>query len=63
MLILSVMKIKNMRIGKGSLTQVWLDDVDPGKSINFMQGLLIFQGICNGLFDVGEAISYTYMPI
>jgi drug/metabolite transporter (DMT)-like permease len=62
-----VIKIKNMRIhrriGQDSLTSVWLDDVDPGRRMKFMHGLLIIQGICNGLCGVGEAISYTFMPI
>ena len=52
----SVIQIKNMKIigqiGEDSLTSIWLDDVDPGRSINFIQGLLVFQGICNGLCGV-----------
>ena len=73
----SVMKLKNMRIikqleqesckqmkeNKMFATKILLDDADPVKRINCMQGLLIFQGICNGLSGLGEAITMTFMPI
>ena len=72
-----MIKIKNKRVrkklehgdeqmkesGEFFETNIWLVDADPGKSLNFLKALLIFQGICNGFCGIGEAISMTFMPI
>lgn len=61
-------KIKNKRMtkeddGQDFSTNIWPAKADPGKNLNFLQSLLIMQGVFNGFIGIGEAIGMTYMPI
>ena len=62
-MVLAIKRMTEKDGGQDFNTNIWPTKADPGKNLNFLQSLLIMQGIFNGFIGIGEAIGMTFMPL